>query len=883
MIHGNEVRSPDSVLANAAWLRSFTAKLVHDADLAEDLGQEVVLAGLSNPPPTGVPSRPWLARVARNIAIGFVRRETRRLRAEEAAPRAGTAPGTADVVAEAEIQFAAGQSLLGLPEPYRSALLSRFMRGLSCREIAKQSGVPVETVRTRIKRGLALLRSKMDREYGGRRAWLPPIAVIDVWQISTPSLWGIVLMKVKTKVLLAVSLLLVSLLGVWYVASPPASRLAALPRDTEGSMVAEGPEPEVVANVNERTALDSEASPSAEAQVASLLVRVTWQDTGKPAAHVGVSVTELLSTNTRHSPASAPANLAATGAEGTVLFEDLDPGRFDVQTHRQDEDVVELLAGEARTVEFEIPPGLRVRGVVVDRDGLPVAGAEVLCLISVSPPQSSYPLTMTAGDGSFTVESPSRSNLIGARAQDYGTSDFAHLQDFVPDSGGDVVIRLVLPGSPATITGRVFDPLGHPVASAWVTIGGKGSRQRRRLLPGGGAIHAPPTVHVTTDDRGSFLVTSLRPGPNPVFVYARGYSRWRGTVECPTGTPTHVTIQLQHGASLFGQIRDRYGKPVQDATLIRPANCTETGFAQTDADGRYRFDDLPGGEISLSIHSPKLGSMRPTLLVTTGMEHRVDFTLDAGLQIRGVLVDHLGKPLEGWVLEEKGGFRDFARADSEGVFVLNSCERRMYTLAVYQPRFVGPAVLTLEHVLPSVEARTIRVPLEALPSARILGRVHMPDGTPATGVELHFRHHHYPMDPVPKTDTEGRFAIGPLPPGVYELIGSRSGYLGAKFGEIVLLADEVRKLPDACLGYGARLSVTILPSAPEQSDGLEVAVVDEQDHPIQKGSRQGASVGFGLLPPGSFKLSVRGPNTETQRLPIALRAQETLVLEINLR
>ena len=90
-------------------------------------------------------------------------------------------------------------------------------------------------------------------------------------------------------------------------------------------------------------------------------------------------------------------------------------------------------------------------------------------------------------------------------------------------------------------------------------------------------------------------------------------------------------------------------------------------------------------------------------------------------------------------------------------------------------------------------------------------------------------------------------------------------------------------MPDARLDYGASLTVTIAAAEPEQMYGLEVLVVDEEERPIQKGTPQGTSVGFRLLPPGSYRLSVKGPNVGSQLLPIELKAQETVLLEIDLR
>src|SRR5262249_40197952 len=59
-----------------------------------------------------------------------------------------------------------------LDEPYRTALLLRFFDDLPPREVARRTGVPVETARARIRRGIEQLRGRLDAAHGGDgRAW----------------------------------------------------------------------------------------------------------------------------------------------------------------------------------------------------------------------------------------------------------------------------------------------------------------------------------------------------------------------------------------------------------------------------------------------------------------------------------------------------------------------------------------------------------------------------------------------------------------------------------------------------------------------------------------------------------------------------------------
>jgi hypothetical protein len=59
-----------------------------------------------------------------------------------------------------------------LGEPYRSTVLLRFFEERSATDIARIQGVPLDTVKTRLRRALAELRERLDRRHGGGgRAW----------------------------------------------------------------------------------------------------------------------------------------------------------------------------------------------------------------------------------------------------------------------------------------------------------------------------------------------------------------------------------------------------------------------------------------------------------------------------------------------------------------------------------------------------------------------------------------------------------------------------------------------------------------------------------------------------------------------------------------
>jgi hypothetical protein len=81
-------------------------------------------------------------------------------------------PSPADLAAEVETHKRVLDTLLLLPEPYRTVLWMRFFQDRSPRAIARLMNVPHETVRTHLRRGIERMRAALDeRDAGHPRPW----------------------------------------------------------------------------------------------------------------------------------------------------------------------------------------------------------------------------------------------------------------------------------------------------------------------------------------------------------------------------------------------------------------------------------------------------------------------------------------------------------------------------------------------------------------------------------------------------------------------------------------------------------------------------------------------------------------------------------------
>ncbi len=129
---------------------------------AEDVVQEALLRvkrGLVNYAPGSLQG--WLARIVTNVFLDEVRRRKRR--PQTALPDdpdrvlAG-GPAADDDLAMRTLPDHLQAALAALPEEFRVAVVLCDVAGLSYREIADQTAVPVGTVRSRVHRGRLRLR-----------------------------------------------------------------------------------------------------------------------------------------------------------------------------------------------------------------------------------------------------------------------------------------------------------------------------------------------------------------------------------------------------------------------------------------------------------------------------------------------------------------------------------------------------------------------------------------------------------------------------------------------------------------------------------------------------------------------------------------------------
>ena len=116
----------------------------------------------------GRPLRPWLIRIAHNLAANYHRDRSRRPTSALDSVEPPSHPhGTEKVVEGREELRQVMDRLTGLPDDRREALIMRFALGMSNREIARALGRTDGATKVLIHRAIKQLEVQMDEEEGG--------------------------------------------------------------------------------------------------------------------------------------------------------------------------------------------------------------------------------------------------------------------------------------------------------------------------------------------------------------------------------------------------------------------------------------------------------------------------------------------------------------------------------------------------------------------------------------------------------------------------------------------------------------------------------------------------------------------------------------------
>ncbi len=577
------VLDPATLEAQRARMRRLARSLVRDYDAADDVVQETCLRALTGSVKPRRSVGACLAGVVRNVASRLHRSEGRREKRERDAARRDGAPSTLDLLARVEEQQRVLACVRRLAEPYRTAILLRYFEGLPPRAIAAQTGAPLDTVKSRLKRGLQKLRSQMDTEHGGsRRAWMAvllPVAGFGMVKTASALTTGgtiVATTTTKTKTITAATALMLfggaALIygGVFeddkHVTSEPEL------------MTATAPAPELAGAGTKKPREELSADKAGDAADARDEVNTAKQPEAQPpktGASQAAGTKRKKKAAVHRSPFGLPKRRGSGrirgGGGGGMAGPTGHWTRF----------------GMARKPEGRA----RIAVAVKDKDGKPIEGAEVY----LGPPDTAGVNGISFGDLRKLGPTKAGGALQADGLPEGEAAVFARFHS-----------RLLTPGGLDGRHGKTTTLNGGQTARVEVTLpfalAELGSVKGRVLGPDGallkGAEIASGFGHFWAKD-GTYELHGLPVGPRSVAANRTGYGRTSVETEVVAGKSVTADIRMDYEEAgtvrLEGRVTGPDGEPVPKANvyLMIEKDRGTNRYVRTDENGRYVMDRLP--------------------------------------------------------------------------------------------------------------------------------------------------------------------------------------------------------------------------------------------------------------------------------------------------
>ncbi len=596
----------DELHRHAASLRGLARDLLRDAHAADDVTQATLQRALTHPPLQPGPLGGWLHRTLVNFVRQWRRSERRRAAHEVALPARAVEPAAAEALARREMLRAVTDAVLRLDEPYQTAIFLRYFEDLPPRAIARRTASNVATVKSRLARGLVMLRARLD-DGGRERTWRPALACAFGLPLSTllPLPAGALLVSTTTKVLCVAGVLCASGLFALGLGDDPLPASATSPAAGDSAATAAAAAvPPVREQATERAAATAPVTdePWLEHPFEMRIDVLVVDPLGLPVEGHQLQV----------APVGCTLNHAddRTNAEGRAVV------AWRARTSRME---VELREPRDQLRRITVEHGKPARLVLL---GNPSTGDRVYAYTRARVKSLALTETRLAdvrlGDGvdltmrgglhpharftdqcAHVTEAPAANALVNTEVvltvaaldhlvrSNVRVNEVLALQALKARSGAPELQRV--------IAGTVFGEDGKPAAQVPVVLLGTSPQ---------------PLQRTATDEQGRFRFDTVA---GEFTVRAGGDHNGLATAPAIVTTGiTPATLQLQRGACVRGRALDPEGKPLASTRVEwRAHDGSGVDATTTRDDGTFVLANLPVGTGSVSLSNEQSGHRLP--------------------------------------------------------------------------------------------------------------------------------------------------------------------------------------------------------------------------------------------------------------------------------
>jgi RNA polymerase sigma factor (sigma-70 family) len=616
-----------------------------DTSLAEEVTQAVFLRLAKAAPKVTHDAAlvAWLHRTTVHVAVDAWRSESRRRAREQNAAAMEPTPSE-DARLWSEMAPQLDEALDQLGDEDREAVLLRFFAEKRMREVGQALGISEDAAKMRVSRAIDRLRAQLairgvtctvavlagfmaERSIEAAPAYLLPRLVALKYVASTGST-GIAAVLPSAKLgATLVALLAAGLCMVALLRSPNLAGRQPAPDTTTGALAAaQAPAPS--RPLPRRTVPAPFEADASDSDKIRLRLQVVDAETSAGLASARVNAVYFYAggVSERHQP---PAD-----RDGFVLIPQADkPGDKGMNIFVAAEGHVPKCLTWDETTDanytIRLDPALSVAGTVVDEQGQPVAGVKISVASPGVQPGQRESVAFNGGNSDVVTDASGRW-VCPYVPREYETvtliltcDGYAVTHASVPVGKPESANATLVIKRGFTVTGRVLDPEGHPVAEAKVReLHNFGRRKQSTRTAGDGTFTL----------QGVWAPDPAEPKMN-LIVQANGFAPQIQTVKCVE--PTNIANFTLSKASIFrGRVVDEAGTPIPNATVRTDAGSDGLDKYQwlthTDAEGRFEWDSAPPNSVLFWFEAQGFNWIRSRPLRPDGSEHEIKLTRKAG-------------------------------------------------------------------------------------------------------------------------------------------------------------------------------------------------------------------------------------------------------------